>query len=70
METHKEHKKGSFKTNLIRTSGGYGGFKQIFGKDPFQTSESEAKRLFQKNFGRNSLCPCGQGKKFKRCCLK
>jgi|GEM_PF-6482624 len=24
----------------------------------------------QKNIGRNDKCPCGSGKKFKRCCLK
>ena len=22
----------------------------------------------QRDIGRNSLCPCGSGKKFKRCC--
>ena len=23
-----------------------------------------------KNIGRNELCPCGSGKKYKNCCLK
>lgn len=37
---------------------------------------SSAKRLVQqaakanKTIGRNELCPCGSGKKFKQCCLK
>jgi len=24
----------------------------------------------QKKIGRNEICPCGSGKKYKRCCLK
>lgn len=24
----------------------------------------------QEKLGRNDLCPCGSGKRFKRCCLK
>ncbi|PIP37967.1 MAG: hypothetical protein COX19_15240 [Desulfobacterales bacterium CG23_combo_of_CG06-09_8_20_14_all_51_8] len=27
------------------------------------------KAATQKKVGRNSLCPCGSGKKYKHCCL-
>ena len=27
-------------------------------------------RVAEKQPGRNDLCPCGSGKKFKKCCLK
>ncbi|MEM9216364.1 MAG: SEC-C metal-binding domain-containing protein [Cyanobacteria bacterium P01_F01_bin.150] len=27
------------------------------------------KELFEK-LGRNDLCPCGSGRRFKRCCMK
>ena len=26
-------------------------------------------RVYDKKIGRNDLCPCGSGKKFKKCCL-
>jgi hypothetical protein len=29
----------------------------------------DRKELLEK-LGRNDLCPCGSGKRFKRCCLK
>lgn len=31
---------------------------------------SAARRSKPKKFGRNSPCPCGSGKKFKKCCLR
>ena len=61
--------KTSFKTLCIKKAGGYGGYQRVFKADPFETTEREAKRLYAKNFGRNSLCICGSTKKFKRCCL-
>ncbi|MCA9215295.1 MAG: SEC-C domain-containing protein [Planctomycetales bacterium] len=27
-------------------------------------------KLLEEKLGRNDLCPCGNGKRFKRCCLK
>jgi len=42
-------------------------------------SESKVKRgvrivhgekLLEEKLGRNDLCPCGSGKRFKKCCLK
>lgn len=32
-------------------------------------SVSPPKKRVSKKVGRNSLCPCGSGKKYKRCCL-
>jgi hypothetical protein len=29
----------------------------------------ETKMILPKNVGRNDLCPCGSGKKFKKCCM-
>ena len=26
-------------------------------------------KLLEEKLGRNDLCPCGSGKRFKRCCL-
>jgi uncharacterized protein YecA (UPF0149 family) len=26
-------------------------------------------KLLQEKLGRNDLCPCGSGKRFKKCCL-
>jgi len=30
---------------------------------------TEQNRNQYKNIGRNDLCPCGSGKKYKKCCL-
>ena len=27
-------------------------------------------KLLEEKLGRNDLCPCGSGQRFKRCCLK
>jgi uncharacterized protein YecA (UPF0149 family) len=27
-------------------------------------------KLLEEKLGRNDLCPCGSGKRFKSCCLK
>jgi uncharacterized protein YecA (UPF0149 family) len=27
-------------------------------------------KLLEEKLGRNDLCPCGSGKRFRRCCLK
>ncbi len=62
--------KVSFKTLCIKEAGGYGGYQKVYRSDPFETTEREAKRLFQKVYGRNSLCLCGSKQKFKRCCLR
>jgi hypothetical protein len=41
--------------------------------DPFtlwNVDELEVMRPEYKNIGRNDLCPCGSGKKYKKCCLR
>ena len=67
MGKEKEHKEigTSIKTKLIRKEGGYGGFKKRYKRNPFYTTEREAKGLI----GRNEKCFCGSEKKYKRCCL-
>lgn len=40
-----------------------------FAGDPSQ-SEPEAVKIGGQHVGRNDLCPCGSGKKFKKCCLQ
>ena len=55
----------SFKTQLIKAAGGYGGFERKYNRDPFYCTEAEAKRLVP----RNSACVCGSGIKVKKCCL-
>lgn len=32
--------------------------------------QERQKHLVVKQVGRNCLCPCGSGKKYKRCCLQ
>ena len=29
-----------------------------------------ADKLLEEKLGRNGLCPCGSGKRFKKCCLR
>jgi len=36
-------------------------------KKPSKKKGLTIKRVFKK-IGRNKLCPCGSGKKFKKCC--
>ncbi len=46
--------------------------KQIYKQDLKTTFSSIIKRTFKlkkRGIGRNSPCPCGSGKKFKKCCL-
>lgn len=31
--------------------------------------EPTAKQMSKRRVGRNDFCPCGSGKKFKKCCL-
>ena len=35
-----------------------------------QLSQIEGKNTTQKKVGRNDPCPCGSGKKYKKCCGK
>ena len=59
----------SFKTKFIRHCGTYKRFREALGRDFFAITKPEAKRLYQKRYGRNSKCFCASGKKAKRCCL-
>jgi len=34
-----------------------------------RVSRMETRNSFEK-LGRNDLCPCGSGKRFKKCCLR
>ena len=49
-------------------------FEQESGRKVVELSADEAERLMpetpakRKNWMRNKSCPCGSGKKFKRCC--
>jgi len=50
--------------------------RELFGLKPgeqerrFKSAlEAEATRITQEKVGRNDPCPCGSGKKFKKCCL-
>jgi len=44
---------------------------KVSGKKGAETHTStEIKNKFGKKVGRNELCPCGSGKKFKKCCGK
>ena len=46
-------------------------FKKVNGKWIFYESEGVAPKQFKRSepkVGRNSPCPCGSGKKFKKCC--
>ena len=56
-------------------------FNQLkFNSDYNERLENEVKELRQfrfeqvadigKKIGRNDVCPCGSGKKYKKCCLK
>lgn len=37
-------------------------------EDPFQEKESKAEPARSSKIGRNEPCPCGSGKKYKKCC--
>ncbi len=32
-------------------------------------SNPEVKSVYQVKIGRNDICPCGSGRKFKKCCI-
>lgn len=40
------------------------------GEDDFDDEEPPPKLVVRSRTGRNDPCPCGSGKKFKKCCLK
>lgn len=48
-------------------------YKEEFGEDRLKELDKEIlalqKQLGKKKIGRNDLCPCGSGNKFKKCCL-
>jgi len=73
MGETKEQKKVSTqvscKTYLIKQAGGYGGFIRAYKRNPFETSDRQAKGIYSKKFGRNKKCFCGSEIKFKKCCL-
>ncbi len=47
----------------------YGVLSEVFNQDLASQSQSYAKAE-NSQLGRNSPCPCGSGKKYKRCCLE
>ncbi|MBL4848679.1 MAG: zinc-dependent peptidase [Planctomycetes bacterium] len=49
----------------------YSMLSKVFNQDPGSTPMSSARAvvLGRRRFGRNSRCPCGSGKKYKKCCL-
>ena len=34
-----------------------------------ETTQSASRPVLNKNIGRNDVCPCGSGKKYKKCCM-
>jgi len=50
--------------------------RQVVKKEDMHTNSGEAaavkkpKRRAEEKVGPNSLCPCGSGNKYKRCCMK
>ena len=73
MGETKEQKKVSTQVSckryLIKQAGGYGGFIRAYKRNPFETSDRQAKGIYSKKFGRNKECFCGSEIKFKKCCL-
>lgn len=60
---HRSHVKGNERTSVIGDAdGGFAG--ELLPQGLGQTSKP------QKKIGRNAPCPCGSGKKYKRCCGK
>jgi len=45
-------------------------FKAISNMIKQERREIDPKLLYTKRIGRNELCPCGSGKKYKNCCLR
>lgn len=45
-------------------------FLEVMGYLEQETTENNVAEEIYKNVGRNDLCPCGSGKKYKNCCLK
>ncbi|MBI2440773.1 MAG: preprotein translocase subunit SecA [Lentisphaerae bacterium] len=45
-----------------------GGARQVAGREPATSGESVTVRREGAKVGRNDPCPCGSGKKFKKCC--
>ena len=40
----------------------------MFAKDLFPFQDRYTYKRKEKKIGRNDLCPCGSGKKYKKCC--
>jgi Mlc titration factor MtfA (ptsG expression regulator) len=50
----------------------YAMLEHVFNQTPAERATARARETIRgrPSFGRNSPCPCGSGKKFKKCCLK
>ena len=44
------------------------GKKPVFSVDEDEDEPSDEEPVVQKKVGRNDPCPCGSGKKYKKCC--
>ena len=44
--------------------------KKIKNSKPYKNRGTRIEPRTEPKVGRNELCPCGSGKKYKRCCLK
>jgi len=40
------------------------------GVDEIKIKVKERRIIRRQKIGRNDLCPCGSGKKYKKCCLR
>ena len=58
--------------DVLTSLDGFGGSDEEFDKEPLWTdfySADEPVRNPLRHVGHNDPCPCGSGKKFKKCCL-
>ncbi|GAB5513217.1 SEC-C metal-binding domain-containing protein [Rhodopirellula baltica] len=65
-------------TNVTATTMKTSAFEPMSKRRKGYPSETKVKRVvriiqgkqFEEKLGRNDLCPCGSGLRFKRCCLR
>jgi len=42
---------------------------EFYGETQEETEDSISHKSIEKKIGRNEMCPCGSGKKYKKCCM-
>ena len=61
---------GVAERGLVPAGAGAGGYAEPFGAMPLRDAEAGTVRREAPKVGRNDPCPCGSGKKYKKCCGK